>query len=54
MESNGGKRYLNISNGYYETGNSNVLGNPALSGFRTPQQRKGTGQNYYLGVRQSN
>jgi TPR repeat protein len=54
MESNGGKRYLNISNGYYETSDSNVLGNPALSGFRTPQQRKGAGQNYYIGVRQSN
>jgi TPR repeat protein len=54
MESHGGKRYLNISNGYYETSDSNVLGNPALTGFRTPQQRKGAGQNYYIGVRQSN
>ncbi|MDR0335721.1 MAG: hypothetical protein LBI18_01380, partial [Planctomycetaceae bacterium] len=53
MESNGGRRYLNVGNGYYETNDPSILGNPATNGFRTPQKRTGLGRNYYIGVRQS-
>ena len=55
MESNGGFRYLNINNRayqYYETSDSNILGNAFRNGFRTPQQRQGTGMNWVIGVRQ--
>ncbi|MCL2744461.1 MAG: hypothetical protein FWE67_11485 [Planctomycetaceae bacterium] len=55
MEANGGFRYLNINNRayqYYETSNSNILGNAFRTGFRTPQQRQGTGMNWVIGVRE--
>ena len=54
MEAHGGFSYLNINNGfgqYYETSNSNILGGAYRNGFATPQQRKGTGKNWVIGVR---
>lgn len=51
---NNGGQILGIHNGlfdYYETNNSNILGNAYGNGFQTPQQRKGVGYNWYIGVR---
>jgi len=54
MEGNGGFRYLNINTKafqYYETSDSNILAAGFGNGFRTPQQRQGTGTNWVIGVR---
>ncbi|MDR0871556.1 MAG: hypothetical protein LBN39_12275, partial [Planctomycetaceae bacterium] len=54
MERHGGFSRLRINNGsyqYYETSNSSVLGAAYGNGFRTPQQRKGAGRNWVIGVR---
>ena len=57
MSTNGGLGPLNIRRTlgqYYETSDSNILGNAAgvVPGFRTPQQRQGRGMNWVIGVRQ--
>ena len=57
MSTNGGFVPLNIRRTlgqYYETSDPNILGNAAgvVPGFRTPQQRQGTGRNWVIGVRQ--
>lgn len=54
MEMHGGFRRLRINTSmqqYYETSNSNVLGAAWGNGFKTPQQRKGSGRNWVIGVR---
>ncbi|MDR2439311.1 MAG: hypothetical protein LBE12_08080 [Planctomycetaceae bacterium] len=54
MQRHGGFSHLNIHNkmgNYYETSNSRYLANAAINGFQTPQERKGTGQNWVVGVR---
>ncbi len=54
MYDSGGGSVLNIQNGlldYYETDNPMILGNAFGNGFRTPQNRKGVGYNYVIGVR---
>ncbi|MDR2171631.1 MAG: hypothetical protein LBP59_15925 [Planctomycetaceae bacterium] len=56
MQRHGGFAPLNIRSAignYYETSNSNYLANAAINGFQTPQQRKGTGRNWVIGVRES-
>ena len=55
MEANGGFGRLKIRTSmsqYYETINSNILGAAWGNGFRTPQQRKGVGMNWVIGVRE--
>jgi hypothetical protein len=50
----GGGQVLQIHNGlldYYETSDSNILGNAFGNGIQNPQPRKGIGMNWYLGVR---
>ncbi|MDR2756572.1 MAG: hypothetical protein LBC20_12780 [Planctomycetaceae bacterium] len=56
MQRHGGFSRLNIRStigNYYETSNSRYLANAAVNGFQTPQERKGTGQNWVIGVRDS-
>lgn len=36
---------------YYETADPRILGNGAITGFQTPQNRLGIGRNWFLGVR---
>jgi hypothetical protein len=57
MEVNGGFRPLKINTAmqqYYETSNSSTLAAAWGNGFRTPQQRKGTGRNWVIGIRDPN
>jgi hypothetical protein len=54
MQRHGGFSRLNIRSSlgnYYETSNSRYLANAAVNGFQTPQERKGSGQNWVIGVR---
>ncbi|MDR2115712.1 MAG: hypothetical protein LBP87_04960 [Planctomycetaceae bacterium] len=54
MQRHGGFSRLNIRStigNYYETNNSRYLANAAINGFQTPQERKGSGQNWVIGVR---
>jgi hypothetical protein len=54
MQRHGGFSRLNIRSSignYYETSNSRFLANAAVNGFQTPQERKGSGRNWVIGVR---
>ncbi|MDR1485091.1 MAG: hypothetical protein LBT09_09750 [Planctomycetaceae bacterium] len=56
MQRHGGFSRLNIRSSlgnYYETDNSRYLANAAVNGFQTPQERKGSGRNWVIGVRHS-